>query len=110
VVEAAVVRVAELGGAPPAAVLGPCIHPCCYEFSSGDLALVRGRLGPGVESRTSAGSLALDVPAAVRIALSGAGVTDITDVGVCTGCSPVHFSHRRDGRTGLQAMLVAAAP
>ena len=41
-----------------------------------------------------------------------AGVTDITDVGVCTACSADHFSHRRDGRlhgvTGLQTMLVAA--
>ena len=39
-------------------------------------------------------------------------MTDITDIGVCTACSPDHFSHRRDGSlhgvTGLQTMLVAA--
>jgi hypothetical protein len=110
VVEAAVAWVAERAGEAPSAVVGPCIHPCCYEFSPGDLELVAQRLGHGVESRTGAGSLALDVPAAVRIALSRAGVVDITDVGVCTSCSPRHFSHRRDGRTGLQAMLVAAVP
>ncbi len=110
VVEAAVGRVAELAGRFPAAVLGPCIHPCCYEFSPGDLKLVADRLGDEVESRTRAGALALDVPAAVRIALSRAGVTEITDLEVCTACSPRYFSHRRDGRTGLQAMLVAAAP
>ena len=108
VVEAAVTRVTERAGRPPAAVLGPCIHPCCYEFSPGDLALVSGRLGPGVEGRTAAGNLALDVPAAVRLALHGAGVEEITDLGVCTACSSRHFSHRRDGRTGLQAMLVWA--
>jgi hypothetical protein len=108
VVEAAVAQVAELAGEPPSAVVGPCIHPCCYEFSPGDLELVAARLGDAVESRTAAGDPALDVPAAVRIALSRAGVAGITDVGVCTSCSPRHFSHRRDGRTGLQAMLVAA--
>jgi hypothetical protein len=109
VVEAAVERVTEMAGEAPAAVVGPCIHPCCYEFSPGDLELVSRRLGPAVEGRTAAGALALDVPLAVRVALSRAGVTDVTEVGVCTSCSPRHFSHRRDGRTGLQAMLVAAA-
>ena len=108
VVEAAVGRVEALGGEAPVAVLGPCIHPCCYEFSPADLELVARRLGPAVESRTSTGGLALDVPAAVRIALSRAGVVAVTDLGICTGCSPRHFSHRRDGRTGLQAMLVAS--
>jgi YfiH family protein len=110
VVEAAVAEVAERAGEAPAAVVGPCIHPCCYEFSPGDLELVAERLGDAVESRTAAGEPALDVPAAVRIALSRAGVAEIVDLGVCTSCSPRHFSHRRDGRTGLQAMLVAAAP
>lgn len=110
VLEAAVAQVAEMAGEPPAAVVGPCIHPCCYQFSPGDLDLVAARLGAEVRSRTTSGDLALDVPAAVRAALSKAGVAGITEVGVCTSCSPVHFSHRRDGRTGLQAMLVAAAP
>lgn len=110
VVEAAVAEVAERAGEVPSAVLGPCIHPCCYEFSPGDLELVAERLGDGVDGRTATGELALDVPAAVRIALSRAGVAEITDLGVCTSCSSRHFSHRRDGRTGLQAMLVAAAP
>ena len=109
VVEAAVGRVEALcGDVPVAAVLGPCIHPCCYEFSRPDLEQVARRLGPAVEGRTASGGLALDVPAAVRIALARAGVEAVTDLGVCTSCSPRHFSHRRDGRTGLQAMLVAA--
>lgn len=109
VVEAAVERMTAMAGEVPAAVVGPCIHPCCYEFSPGDLELVSRRLGGAVEGRTAKGTLALDVPLAVRVALSRAGVTDVTEVGVCTSCSPQHFSHRRDGRTGLQAMLVAAA-
>jgi copper oxidase (laccase) domain-containing protein len=89
-------------------VLGPCIHPECYEFSPADLAPIATRLGAAAVGRTSAGRPALDVPRAVRLALKAVGVTDLTDLGVCTACSPDHFSHRRDGRTGLQAMLVAA--
>ncbi len=42
VLEAAVAQVAEMAGEPPAAVVGPCIHPCCYQFSPGDLDLVGG--------------------------------------------------------------------
>jgi len=110
VVEAAVVEVAERAGEAPTAVVGPCIHPCCYEFSPGDLELVAGRLGGTVASTTATGAPALDVPAAARIALSRAGVAEIIELGVCTSCSARHFSHRRDGRTGLQAMLVAASP
>ena len=75
--------------------------------------VIMGRLlGPEVAGETAAGQLALDLPVAVALALTEAGVTDITDIGVCTACSADHFSHRRDGSlhgvTGLQTMLVAA--
>ncbi len=83
---------------PVRAVLGPCIHPECYEFSPADLEPIADRLGPEVAGSTAGGRLALDVPRAVALALAGAGVTDITDVDVCTACSADHFSHRRDGR------------
>lgn len=107
VLEAAVERVVRLGGGPVRAVLGPCVRPSCYEFSPADLEPIASCYGPGVEGRTAQGRLALDLPAAVMAALAGVGVTDVTDTGVCTACSPDHFSHRRDGRSGLQAMLVA---
>jgi polyphenol oxidase len=108
VVEAAVAEVRRRSKGPIRAVLGPCIHPECYAFSPADLEPIAGRLGPEVVGRTSTGRPALDVPRAIRLALAGAGVTDVTDVDVCTACSPDHFSHRRDGLTGLQTMLVAA--
>jgi YfiH family protein len=112
VVEAAVVAVQQRSSGPVRAVLGPCIHPECYEFSAADLEPIAARLGPGVAGTTAGGRLALDLPGAVALALRAAGVTDITDVDVCTACSPDHFSHRRDARrhgtTGLQTMLVAA--
>jgi hypothetical protein len=108
VLEAAVAEVRQRTAGPVRAVLGPCIHPECYEFSPTDLDPIVERLGPDVVGRTSAGQPALDVPRAIRLVLAGVGVTDVTDVDVCTACSTDHFSHRRDGRTGLQTMLVAA--
>lgn len=112
VLEAAVAEIRRKTDGPISAVLGPCIHPECYEFSPADLEPIAARLGPEVAGETAAGQLALDLPVAVALALTKAGVVDITDIGVCTACSPDHFSHRRDGKlhgvTGLQAMLVTA--
>ena len=112
VLEAAVAEIRVRTDGPIAALLGPCIHPECYEFSAADLEPIAARLGPEVAGETAGGQLALDLPVAVALALSEAGVDDITDIGVCTACSPDHFSHRRDGSvhgvTGLQTMLVAA--
>jgi YfiH family protein len=107
VMEKGALRVTELGGGRPRAVLGPCVRPCCYEFSPTDLDLLVARLGPGVAASTAQGRPALDLPAAIAAALARAGVDEVDDVGVCTACSPVHFSHRREGPTGLQVMLVA---
>lgn len=108
VLEAAVAEVRQRSAGPVRAVIGPCIHPECYEFSPSDLEPIARRLGSDVVGATAAGRPALDVPRSIRLALAGAGVTDIVDVDVCTACSPDHFSHRRDGLTGLQTMLVAA--
>jgi copper oxidase (laccase) domain-containing protein len=112
VLEAAVAEIRRRTDGPIQAVLGPCIHPECYEFSPVDLGPIAARLGPEVAGETVDGKPALDLPVAVALALSGAGVDEIDDVNICTACSPDHFSHRRDARlygtTGLQAMLVAA--
>jgi YfiH family protein len=94
------------GASDVRAVLGPCIRPGCYEFGPDDLARVARRLGDGVRATTSTGAPALDVPAAVRAALARVGVADVDDVGVCTACSPVHFSHRARRELGRQALVV----
>jgi YfiH family protein len=107
VLESAAARIRERARGPVQAVLGPCVRPCCYEFSPADLEPIAARLGPEVVGRTSTGGPALDLPRAIAAALSAAGVYEVTDLGICTACSADHFSHRRDGRTGLQAMLVA---
>jgi purine-nucleoside/S-methyl-5'-thioadenosine phosphorylase / adenosine deaminase len=107
VVERAVDAVRAVAPGPLQAVLGPCIRPERYEFGPELLERLVKRFGSGVAAVTNLGTPALDIPSAVRIALHNAGVDALDDVGVCTATSPDHFSYRRDGETGRQAMLVA---
>ena len=106
VVDAAVRVVRERGRAPVRAVVGPCISPQHYEFGADELEQVTRRLGPAVAGRTETGGPALDLRAGVGVALESAGVDDRSDVDVCTYASADHFSHRRDGVTGRQALIV----
>lgn len=110
VVGSAVEAVTRVGGTPHLAVLGPCIHPCCYEFGEDDLTLLTDRFGAGVAGSTTTGAAALDVPAVVRSAVEEAGIARLVEVPVCTACSPDYFSHRRDtpahGTAGRQGLLV----
>ncbi len=106
VLGAAVEALGAVAPGPVVAWLGPCVHPSRYEFGPDLLERLVARLGPEVASTTDAGTPALDVPTAVRISLRRAGVEQITDVGVCTAASSDHFSHRRDGVTGRQAVVV----
>jgi YfiH family protein len=106
VLGAAVDAVRAVADGPVRAWLGPCVHPARYEFGPDLLDRLVDRLGPEVAGHTADGRPALDVPTAVRVSLAAAGVDDLTDVGVCTSASPDHFSHRRDGVTGRQAVVV----
>jgi len=106
VVERAVAVLREESDGPVRAVLGPCIHADRYEFGRDLLDRLVDRFGPQVASRTGTGAPAFDIPAAVRAALAASGVDDVDDVDVCTAASPDHFSYRRDGVTGRQAMFV----
>jgi hypothetical protein len=110
VLEATVVRLRSIGHGPVRAALGPCVHPARYEFGRDDLDRLIAGLGPQVESRTEIDTPALDLPAAVRAALASVQVTVVEDVDVCTSASPDHFSHRRDGRTGRQGLIVVLDP
>ena len=106
VLGAAVDALRAVAPGPVAAWLGPCVHPGRYEFGPDLLDRLVDRLGPEVAAKTDAGMPALDIPTAVRISLARAGVDDLTDVDVCTSMSTDHFSHRRDGVTGRQAVVV----
>jgi YfiH family protein len=110
VVESAVQRVRELAGAPVRAVVGPCISPAHYEFGADELEQVAQRMGPAVTARTAEGRPALDLRAGVGVALRAAGVDDRADVDICTYASADYFSHRRDGVTGRQALIVTRSP
>jgi YfiH family protein len=110
VLGAAVDALRAVAPGPVTAWLGPCIHPARYEFGADLLERLVARLGPEVASVTEAGTPALDIPTAVRVSLARAGVERVVDVDVCTAASPDHFSHRRDGVTGRQAVVVVRTP
>jgi hypothetical protein len=102
IIEAGVRALGELGAGPPlGAAIGPGAGPCCYE------------VGEEVHARfTSHGPTArhgqnLDMKSIARAQLERAGVESVSDLGICTICSPDFFSHRRDGGiTGRQAGVV----
>lgn len=102
VVAVAVAAATRHGGTITSAVLGPVIHPCCYEFSLDELRTIPD----AVEGRTSGGSLALDVPATVAALLARHGVVlDVT--GPCTGCDDRWFSHRVRTDLGRHAVVAS---
>lgn len=98
------------------AVLGPCIHPASYEFSASDLEAVVERFGPAVASRTATGAPALDVPAAVAVALRECGVRLAVDAGLCTARAvladgtPRFWSHRARRESGRQVLAAWIEP
>ncbi|MFP5316949.1 MAG: polyphenol oxidase family protein [Acidimicrobiia bacterium] len=107
VVAAAVKELRALGAQDLEAVLGPCIHAECYEFGLDNLVDLTDRYGPSVAARTAAGELALDLPAAVKVALVEQGIADVDDVGVCTACSATeYYSWRARRETERQATVV----
>ena len=106
VLERTVEQMRAIGATAVRAVLGPCIHPGCYRFGAGDLDTVAARLGDGVRSTAADGAPALDLPAGVRLALSGVGVDDVSSVEVCTACSAQHFSWRARQERQRQAVVV----
>ncbi len=107
VLDAAHGAVRDADGGVAWAVLGPAIGPCCYEFSMHDLAAVASRLGVQPETITGAtswGTVALDVPAAIRAGLARHGV-DLAVTGPCTGCDERWYSHRCRAEPGRHALV-----
>jgi YfiH family protein len=92
-------RALDVGG-PLEAAIGPGALGCCYEAGP-ELHDLFATYGASRDRR-------LDLPAIAGAQLAKAGVTAITNVGICTLCAPpgLLFSHRRDGAaTGRQAGL-----
>jgi copper oxidase (laccase) domain-containing protein len=112
VIDAAVDALESTGTQTAAAVLGPCIHPCCYEFGATDLDRVAGGVGapaPEVSGSTAWGTLALDVPAAVAAGLRRRGV-GLDAIGACTGCDARFRSHRRRRERERHALVAWFEP
>jgi YfiH family protein len=106
VIEAAFTALGELDRGEVFAVLGPHIGPECYEFGPDQLDELARRFGPGVRGRTSSGTPAFDLGAAVRSELGRLGVRRIIEVGECTSCLPDrYYSHRARGEPGRHAMV-----
>ena len=94
----------ELGEAPVRAYVGPCIRGCCYEVSEELAEEFSREFGSGVVSGRH-----LSLPTAIRADLERAGVEEVHDLGLCTGCRPdLFYSHRKQGPlTGRNLAAVA---
>ena len=105
-VQRAVKDVRALGATEVHAVIGPCIRAECYRFGKRELGQIVDRYGAAVVGRTNGGEEALDLAAAVRIALAEQSVEDVDDIGICTACSPAHFSWRARQEQQRQAAVI----
>jgi copper oxidase (laccase) domain-containing protein len=106
VVETTIKTMRRLGATRIEAVVGPCIHACCYPFGAADLDAMQVRLGPQVRSTDRDGKPALDLPAGVRAALHASGATVVGDACTCTSCSEGYWSWRASGSRRRQATVV----
>lgn len=95
----------EMGASQITAIIGPAICGSCYEVSE-DVYQEVVSAHPFAQSQTPAGTLALDLPAALRSVLSDEGIP-ILNKFECTVESEDYFSYRRDGVTGRQAGLIS---
>ncbi len=86
---------------------GPCIGPCCYEFSR---RRPRGRgwrrTGPRCVGTTTGGARRSTCRPRCVVELARSGVSDARQSGQCTVCTPGYFSHRGRGDEARQALFV----
>jgi len=106
VVQGAAQAAMDAGASRLVAGIGPCIGPCCYEFTPVDLDRVEISLGPDVRSTTTWGSPALDVRLSARNALRMAGVSVVFEDKSCTACGGAWYSARTRGDIARQALYV----
>ncbi len=97
-------KAARKVGAQTRAYIGPCIRGCCYEVSQELADEFAERFGPEVISGRY-----LSLPDAIGRNLEEVGVSQVHDLGLCTGCRPdLFYSHRKQGpETGRNLAAVA---
>ncbi len=90
------------------AVMGPCIHSECYEFSADLIERISLQIGCDVGTLTNDAKSALDLPLAVTELLKAEDVIITPEIASCTACDDRWFSHRKRGeisRHGLGVMV-----
>jgi polyphenol oxidase len=97
---------AGAGGSRLVAGIGPCIGPCCYEFSPDDLDRVEQVLGAGLRSTTTYGRPSLDIRSAAVRQLEHAGIEVVFSDLACTACGDGWFSARAHNDIDRQALYV----
>lgn len=101
VIPAAAGMMRDTGDRARHAVIGPCIGPCCYEVGSNVVDAIGG-----YDSRTTSGSLSVDLGAAVRDQLEG---VEVESEGTCT-MHDSRFHSYRGNATAQRQMTVAWIP
>ena len=106
VIAAGVAMVRALGTGPVRAVVGPCVCAHHYEFGADLLDQLVEEHGPELGGHTVTGAPAFDLRGAIRAQFRRVDVEHVEVIDICTVESTDHFSYRRDGLTGRQAVVV----
>lgn len=110
VLGAAATALRALGVEGVRAEVGPCIGPCCYAFAAVDLDVLTTAFGPSLAGRTTQGLPALDLVAGIRAGLAEVDVPLACVSGLCTACSPRHWSYRASATACRQALVASMGP
>lgn len=86
--------------------VGPAVGADHYPVGAEVEAAVSAATRGGAVARRGRGAIHLDLAATAATILEDAGVRTVDRAEECTACHPGRFfSHRRDGRTGRQALI-----
>ena len=105
VVDITVEAMAGIDTKPTIAVLGPCIHPDFYEFGEEQMKKICEIFGEDIRAKTREGSLALNLPKMVEIALIKNNITELVRFDKCTSNSEEFWSYRVRNDEKRQAVI-----
>lgn len=107
--------VADVGARPAHVILGPAICGSCYPVPPERADLVRASCTPEVSAAAlvtcADGQPGIDVRRGVlaRLGEWGLASESVVSIDRCTAEDPELFSHRRDGVTGRQGLVISRA-